>query len=145
MNDQCNYVTQDIIKTAFKNVIQRASTKLLSKTDLTEKIANELRLTKGQLKTTYLTAFLVCYMKDLGWKYNQETETFHKIYLSHMCFELLKGMCAAGYEMNQVDKIKEIMIFKFDGHLTSCNVDTKEVSLTNQKINLRKIFFKEDL
>ena len=145
--NQCAYISQEIIQNAFKRVTSNLGTLIISKIDLTEKIAVELHLTTEQLKAQYLTAFLVCYMKDLHWKYDTETETFHKKVLNFVSHAVVRGVTDAGWNKEVIEKVRQIILKDFGGVITSGNVDPEEVSITckTESTTVKRIIKRSDL
>ena len=140
----CSYISQEIIKNAFIKAISK-NTVRISRSKLINNVVKALNISREQLKSTYITAFLVCYMKELDWLYNEDQDSFIKVDLNQVAQSLLIGMKNAGYSKHQIDDIKLLIVSIFYGKLTSCNVDPIELSLTNKSKNRHLVFKKSEL
>ena len=142
--NRCEYINQETIKLAFINAVSKNKVRI-TQSKLIDNVVKNLGITKEQLKSTYITAFLVCYMKELDWMYNKDQDTFIKVDLNETAKQLLIAMKASGYTQHQIDDIKLLIVSIFYGRITSCNVYTDSISLTNKDKNRHLEFKRSEL
>ena len=133
---RCEFITQKEIKQAFKNISTNAITNIVSKEELTIKLAAELNMTKGELKAQHLTAFLVCYMKDLEWSYDPEVEAFKKIEFNASAKAVVKGLQAANWSYERIQNVIKIIKTKYNGIVTSSNIDDNRLFMSNKDLGI---------
>ena len=143
MKSRCLVISEDQVKIAF-NLLTGMYEKRVHKQTVVRHICSLLNITPGELKTNYQDVFLKMNMLNLGWVYDDITETYYKLYeeFNESAKQVLRGLKAAGYSRVSVDKAKIIINNIFGGKLTSASIGASDVYLCNKdkgiKLSIRR-------
>ena len=141
----CTRLTETDILKAFKNVVERSNTTIISKLDLVDKVSKELKISPEHLKACYLSAFLCTNMSKNGWKFDSENEVFKSRKLTHHGEMLLRGLRHAKWNELEIEAVKQMIQDKCQGIITSGSVDPDQVTFKNRDLNVSEIIQRKDL
>ena len=143
--NRCLVISAETVKNAFLGATH-VSTRI-NKQTLINRICKRLNITAGEIKANYQDIFLNSHMLELGWIYDEMTETYYKLYESfnETAKQVLINLGAAGYSKINVDKAKLIINNIFGGIVHGSSIDPIEVSMSNKNKGIRLVIKKEDL